>query len=83
MQKVTIEIDVQDSPAIEAILKQLKHAREKHPKNFYNFSNAKKICILTEEVGEISKAHNDGDIDGFRFEVAQTAAVCIRMLSGD
>lgn len=82
MQKVNIEVNAKDAYAIELILKELEYARGKHKCEFNLFTKCKQACILSEEAGEVSKAVNDGDIDGFKVETAQTAAVCIRILTG-
>lgn len=38
------------------------------------------VSILLEEVGEVAKALNDGDIKNFRYEILQVAAVCVARL---
>ncbi|MBC7654361.1 MAG: hypothetical protein H7098_07805 [Oligoflexus sp.] len=76
MAKITIEIDQQDAQAIERILHELAHARTKHP--LFPRIPTSQLSILAEEFGEVAKDIND-DKD-YRTEVAQVAAVCIRML---
>ena len=36
--------------------------------------------ILGEEVGEVNKAINDGDLDNYREELVQVAAVAVAMI---
>lgn len=82
MKKVNIEVNAEDAYAIELILKELEYARKKHKCEFNLFTVEKQACILSEEAGEVSKAVNDRHIEGFKVEAAQTAAVCIRILTG-
>lgn len=60
------------------IISALDHARTKHPGNA---SMSDRIVALTEEVGEVARAHLDGEgIDRIREEAAQVAAVAIRIM---
>lgn len=43
----------------------------------------RKLCVLTEEVGEIAMALNDGDIENVREELADVAATAIAWLMSD
>lgn len=36
--------------------------------------------ILMEEIGEISRARNDGDVENYRTEMVQSAAVLVAMI---
>lgn len=38
------------------------------------------IAVLTEEVGEVARAVNEGDPEGFRDELVQTITVCVRCI---
>ncbi len=45
-----------------------------------SMSNHQFLSVLTEEVGEIAKALNDGDMKNFAYEILQVAAVCAARL---
>ena len=55
----------------------VRHARTKHPKLGYHWP------ILNEEIGEIAKAENEGDSEGWPKEVIDSIAVLVRMFEGD
>lgn len=80
MSTVQIEVNVNDAPALEAILHQLNHARKKHSESYAEMSWFRKGSYLTEESLEAIQAINDRDIDNAKIEIAQVAAVCIRIL---
>jgi NTP pyrophosphatase (non-canonical NTP hydrolase) len=46
----------------------------------WSLSTAERVSILTEELGEVASAVNDGDPIGARAELVQVAAVALRWL---
>ncbi len=52
-------------------------ARKKHPHFADDINHA--MSLLMEEVGELAKAINDGDVENARVEMAQVIAVLVRM----
>ncbi len=67
----------------EAIEKELKNAKEKHPE--FPDDVFKQLAIMQEEAGEVTKAvlqyrYENGSLDDIRKELIQTAAMCVRML---
>lgn len=80
--KVSIEVNAHDVAAIEAILKQVEYARHKHDLKHSDMSEFEKANLLTEEYLEAIRDLNDGNLEGFKIELAQVAAVVIRNLSG-
>ena len=68
---------------IQLINNELQKAKAKHPdwpKNMFE-----QVTIISEEAGEIAKAvlhfkREDGTLQDVKDELAQTAAMCIRML---
>lgn len=71
------------SKEIDEIVSELEAAVAKHPQ-FTNTSQGAEfqaISILTEEVGELAQAVNDGSITEARREAAQVGAVVIRLLN--
>lgn len=80
--KVSIEVNAHDVSAIEVILRQVEYARHKHALKHSERSEFEKANLLTEEYLEAIQSLNDGNLTGFRTELAQVAAVVIRNLSG-
>jgi NTP pyrophosphatase (non-canonical NTP hydrolase) len=60
------------------VMEALRHAEKKHP--HWSTNTFEQVSIITEEAGEITKAANDGDHQGMKTELYQTAAMCLRML---
>ncbi len=77
-------VRVEDMEPLSAILSALRHARKKHPGAL---TPHERMTVLTEEVGEVAQALNDTGMIGCREamkgELAQVAAVCIRMMMGE
>lgn len=48
--------------------------------DIWDDSDLTKLSVLTEEVGEVAKAINDGDLQNLREELVQVAAVAIAWL---
>lgn len=80
--KVSIEVNNHDVAAIEAILRQVEYARHKHALKHSDLSEFEKANLLTEEYLEAIQDLNDGNLTGFKTEIAQLAAAVIRNLSG-
>ena len=64
----------------QLIIAALAHAREKHP--IWPPNEFEVMSIITEEVGELAQALNDGDIDKAREEAGHVLATVIRFLEG-
>ena len=62
----------------QLIVEALAHARVEHPRWPANEFEA--MCIITEEVGEIAQALNDGDLGRAREEAGHVLATVIRFL---
>ena len=78
--KKYIQFDnIQDQLAVQLILTELENARKKHP----DFTNNPflQLSILVEEVGEVAKDLNDKELQKAVKEMAQVAAVIIRMIT--
>jgi NTP pyrophosphatase (non-canonical NTP hydrolase) len=72
-----------EQKALDLILSELDKARAKHPGWPVDVLHA--AAILAEEAGEVVKASIDmtyagGSIESVRKELAQTGAMCLRML---
>ena len=65
----------------QLIIAALSHAREKHPEWPENYFEA--MCVITEEVGELAQALNDGDGIQARVEAGHVLATVIRFLEGE
>lgn len=69
--------------ALALILSELAQARAKHPQWPVDVIHA--AAILAEEAGEVVKAaldmtYDGGSVEDVRTELAQTGAMCLRML---
>lgn len=62
--------------ALRLVDTELMKAQTKHP--IFARRPASQLAILVEEVGEVAKDINDGK--NYKTEVAQVAAVCLRIL---
>ena len=62
----------------EEINKAVEHAKVKHPFFCENLPHA--VCLATEELGELAKAVNDGNITQIKAEALDTIAVLIRLI---
>ena len=63
---------------IGEIEEAIQKADDKHgeiPDDIYH-----QVTILTEELGEVAMASLDGDLDGYREELFDLIAPCIRIL---
>ncbi|WP_310502790.1 hypothetical protein [Paenibacillus qinlingensis] len=60
----------------DMIAQERKRQDKLHP----NFPKELRLAILVEEVGEISTALQNGDIENLKTELTQTAATAIRWL---
>jgi NTP pyrophosphatase (non-canonical NTP hydrolase) len=72
--------DLSKYAPIEAELKRAKKLHPKYPKGMF-----KRLAIMQEEAGEVTKAvynnhYEGGSIDDIREELTQTAATCMRFL---
>ena len=65
----------------ELIAEALSHAREKHP--IWPHNEFEAMSIITEEVGELAQALNDGDENQARVEAGHVLATVIRFLEGE
>lgn len=64
---------------VQFVISELIKAKEKHPE--FPDNHAEALCIITEEVGELAEAINDGDrVDHLREEAAHVAVTSIRFL---
>lgn len=73
-----------DYAAIDAILKELERARQKHPS--WPDDPVHQVSIMMEEAGESTRAVNrlayeGATVDELMTELIQTAAMCIRCLT--
>lgn len=59
------------------IIKAVEHAQRKHPGFASNFEHA--VSLATEELGELAKAINDGDLKAAQAETLDTIAVLVRL----
>ena len=62
---------------------ELNRAKKKHPE--YPECNYKRLAIMQEEAGEVTKAvlhheYEKGTVEDIKEELIQTAAMCMRML---
>lgn len=73
-----LAIDNDISREINLILEEYNNAVFKHPEFVRSILEAN--AILVEEVGEVSKAIMEANRENIKTEIAQVAAVCIRML---
>lgn len=76
-ETVSIQIPANYAYQFEIALKHLRKAEEKH--SVFPTDPKQQLPILIEEVGEIAKDINDGNCH--KSEVADTLAVCLRMLA--
>ena len=60
------------------IIKAVQHAKEKHPAFCVNGYHA--ISLATEELGKLSKAMNDGNLEQVELEALDTIAVLVRII---
>lgn len=60
------------------VIKAVSHAKKKHPFFCENLPHA--VCLATEELGELAKAVNDGDMAGIKTEALDTIAVLVRLV---
>ena len=58
------------------IIQATKHAEEKHP--FFAENPQHAVSLATEELGEVAKAVNDGNIEDARAKALDTIAVLVR-----
>lgn len=64
---------------VQFVISELIKAKEKHPE--FPDNPAEALCIITEEVGELAEAINDGDsVYHLREEAAHVAVTAIRFL---
>ena len=59
------------------IIKATQHACEKHP--FFAKSPEHAVSLATEELGELAKAINEGDLKAAQAETLDTIAVLVRI----
>ena len=64
---------------VHFVISELIRAKEKHPE--FPENHAEALCIITEELGELAEAINDGDsVEHLREEAAHVAVTAIRFL---
>lgn len=63
------------------IIKAVEYARKKHP--HFACNRFHEVSLATEELGEFSKAVNEGKLEQARQEALDTIAVLVRFLEGD
>jgi hypothetical protein len=80
---ITIEVNEQDAPAIERILKELEFARTKWPTKWIKIYEREKKALILEESIELIQAINDCDKEHAKLEAAQYAVTAIRYLTGN
>ncbi len=66
---------------MDEIIKAVKSARKKHP--HFACNKFHEVSLATEELGEFSRAVNDGDLEQARKEALDTIAVLVRFLEWD
>lgn len=71
-----LEINVLKTKINEAVA----YARKKHP--VWPENSFEQLAVITEELGEISQAINDQDLEKARHEAYQTIDTLIRFLEG-
>ncbi|MNE11263.1 hypothetical protein D3C80_1040130 [compost metagenome] len=76
---ITIEVPVELAPILEIVLRNYRHAVEKHP--VFPNDLIKQAAIVAEEAGELLREANNNNSSLSRHECYQTAAVSIRMLT--
>lgn len=84
--KVTIEVNAKDAPAIELILRELELARLKHCLRWKNMTKQQQLAAMLEENSELIQSLNKclfGVDDETKIEAAQYAVTAIRFLTGD
>jgi len=64
----------------ELIFFERKRQNKLHPN--FGKTDSEKLMILVEEVGEVAKAIQEGDVDNLKEELVQVAAVAQRWLEG-
>jgi len=65
------------------LLEELRKAKEKHPE--FPTDPIHQVAVMLEEAGEAMRAvlqyvYEDGSLDDVKEELAQTGAMCIRVL---
>lgn len=60
------------------VIQAVKHAEDKHPFFVENPQHA--VSLATEELGEVAKAVNDGNLEQAKAEVLDTIAVLVRFI---
>ena len=60
------------------IIKAVEYARKKHP--YFAETNWEAVSLAMEELGEFSKAVNEGKLEQARQEALDTIAVLVRFL---
>lgn len=60
------------------IIQATKQAKEKHPFFAENFYHA--VSLASEELGELARAVNDGDMEQVRAEALDSIAVLVRII---
>lgn len=79
-----IQVQTDFKPIMKEIRFELNRAIEKHPN--YPTNRFEQVCILQEEVGEVTKSvlqleqEAKGSLQDIKAELIQSAAMCIRML---
>lgn len=60
------------------IIKAVQHAKDKHP--FFAPNLAEAVSLAVEELGELAKAINDGNMANVEAESLDTIAVLVRTI---
>ncbi|WP_428042740.1 hypothetical protein [Candidatus Avelusimicrobium fimicolum] len=60
------------------IIQATKHAEEKHP--FFTENPQHAVSLATEELGEMAKSVNDGNLEQAKAEALDTIAVLVRFI---
>lgn len=60
------------------IIQAVKNAKEKHPRFACHLFHS--VSLATEELGEMAKALNDGNLEQMRAEALDTIAVLVRIM---
>lgn len=63
---------------LNEILLAVKRAKQKHPRFAAHLFHA--VSLAAEELGEMAKAVNDGNIEAVRAEALDTIAVLVRII---